>query len=83
MENKVPQTNVKFFFPDLHWPTKQMMVPISRIRRLARGNHVDLLIVTVKYKKLYNTGNNLKLYGFVTRYTGIKSIMINCIKSFF
>lgn len=44
--NRIPQINVKFFLPDLHCPTKQIMAPISRMRRLAKGNHVDLLIVT-------------------------------------
>ena len=49
--NNIPHTKVKFFFPELQCPTKHIMVPIIRINRLAKGNHVALLIVTASISR--------------------------------
>lgn len=47
--NKIPHTKVRCFLLVLHCPTKQMMIPIVNISKLANGNHVDRRIVTEKY----------------------------------
>lgn len=50
--NKIPQTKVRFFLPELQWPTKHIIVPINRISRLVKGNHVDRLMVTAREKQI-------------------------------